>query len=263
MLRTGTWSIVARTGSSSSGLLRCIFSSPGMQTRYHSHRARTAASRASTEEVALLCLGELGGDGPAAVSGLPFPGRSGRFPLVRRHRGKLAAARHLRDHQLRRDHAHAVPAAWLSGISGGDFRHFRSRKFPRRFAGAGAVRLGHVLSDRRYGASAFLRASRKGSVPLRRAMSLFGQLRRGRIDRDARDLLHGLGVLPRHSRTWHRRPCGKAVPRLGWDVDYRLGRASCCGRTVEFCWPRLADTCYGCSFEICGQGWPFLVENQA
>src|ERR1700689_5143278 len=95
------------------------------QTRYDSLRARTGARiDAGTDEEAeaVLCLGGPGGSRPARAVGRLFSRRGRRLPALRRHRGELPAARHLRHHQLGPDRTYALAAAGISSILGGNFR---------------------------------------------------------------------------------------------------------------------------------------------
>src|SRR5258708_7574709 len=113
------------------------------QTRYDSQRAGTGE-----EEGAVLRGGGAGGSWPEPVTGCTLSRGSGRLTVLRQHCGKLAAARRLRHHKLRRDCADSLAVAWISGVPGGDLLAIRGRELPRRPAGASAVRLGHMLPDR-------------------------------------------------------------------------------------------------------------------
>ncbi len=96
---------------------------------------------------------------------LSFSRGRGRLPPLRQHRGKLAAARHLRGHQLRRHHADPVAPAGLSCVSGGDFCALRRRELSRRPAGAGAVRPRDLLPDCRHGSALLFQPRRAGRIP--------------------------------------------------------------------------------------------------
>ncbi len=154
-------------------------------TRYDSLRVGTGA-----EEGAVLSGSRPGGTGPAVAVGGVFSRGGGRLSPLRQHRGELAAARHLRRDELRRDHADALPPARIPCLSGGDFRALRDREFSRGPAGAGAVRPGDLLPHRRPGSAVAFSVGCAGRVSSGWTLSISRQLRRHRSDRDAGDIFH-------------------------------------------------------------------------
>src|SRR6202140_1798716 len=157
-------------------------------TGYDSQRAGTRA-----KEGAVFCGDEPGRAGPALIVGRLFSGGGGRFPLLRQHRGELAAARHLRDNEFWRNHPDALPVAGISSVSGGDLRSVWSRELSGSPAGAGRVRLGDLLSNCRRGAPPVFRSRSTGGVPPGGALSISCQLCRRLADRDPGDFLYRAG----------------------------------------------------------------------
>ena len=104
--------------------------------------------------------------------------------------------------------------------------------------GAGVRGYRHLLPDRGHGATPGFAASRESGISAGGAVSVSGQLRGRRLDRDAGNLFYRAGVRLCYRRTEKRWTRSRFGP--GWDADSPSAPRFFCVRMAACCWLRLS-----------------------